>query len=229
MNENPPALEFDGVVPASVTGTGAALDLQVAAGELVVLVAPPTLARAALPRLLLGVERPARGRVSCLGAPVPQGPEAALVALRRQLGWVPAQGALLSNLTLTANLTLPLRYHTTWDDESVDRRKEDVLALLGLPPLPVVIPPLADKVLCRRIAVARALMLHPKALLLEELTDGMDLTTARSVWATIAHARRRLGLAVLAVTGDPTATADVADRVMDLPWRDDGARGQARL
>ncbi len=218
-------LAFEGVIPAGQGAHASPVTLRVAADEVVVLVAPPGPGRAAMPRMLLGLDRPVAGQVQCLGAPVPDGPEEVLVALRRRMGWVPAQGALLSNLTLSANLTLPLRYHTTWDEAAVDQRRDEVLALLDLPLPPPVIPPLADRVLCRRVAVARALMLHPEILLLEELTDGMDVATARSVWATIAVARRHLGLAVLAVTGDGTAPASIADRVIDLPWG--GARGRA--
>ena len=84
-------------------------------------------------------------------------------------------------------------------------------------PLPAAIPPLVDRALCRQVALARALILRPQLLILEELTDGMDPTTARAIWATLAGLCRRLGVAALALTGDVTMARDHADRIIERP------------
>ena len=204
-----------GLVASAEAAHEAPLTLSVEAGELVVMLWPQGSGSRSFSRTILGLERPHRGAVRCLGLPVPVGQEAALVAMRRRIGWVPAQGALLSNLTLEANLQLPLRYHEAPAEEEVQRRAAEILALLKMAPLPPTIPPLVDRALCRQVALARALMLRPELLLLEELTDGMDPATARSVWATLAGVCQRLGVAAVALTGDATAAHGHAHRIID--------------
>lgn len=210
-----PPLVLNALVASAEAADEAPLSLSVGPGELVVLRASPGPASRALPRVILGLELCHRGDVLCFGQPVPTGQEAALVAMRRRVGWVPAQGALLSNLTLEANLQLPLRYHEAPPEEEVRARAAEVMALLQLAPLPATIPPLVDRGLCRQVALARALILRPQLLLLEELTDGMDPTTARAIWATLGGLCRRLGVAALALTGDATMAKDHADRIID--------------
>ena len=136
-----------GLVASAEAAHEAPLTLSVEAGELVVMLWPQGSGSRSFSRTILGLERPHRGAVRCLGLPVPVGQEAALVAMRRRIGWVPAQGALLSNLTLEANLQLPLRYHEAPAEEEVQRRAAEILALLKMAPLPPTIPPLVDRAL----------------------------------------------------------------------------------
>lgn len=215
MKATEPVLALHGLVPSAAAAADPPLTLAVAPGDLVALVLPSGPGARSLPRVILGLERAHAGTVRCFGTPVPEGPEAALVAMRRRIGWVPAQGALLSNLTLEGNLLLPLRYHEAPTDDRVQARAAETLALLELPPLPATIPPLADRTLCRRVALARALILRPELLLLEELTDGMDAGTARAVWATLARVCDQLGVATVALTGDAAGARGLTDRIID--------------
>lgn len=203
-------------VPPDPSRPSARCDLEVMAGELVVICGPVGSGKSALLRMAIGLQRPVAGRVLCLGAPVPRDTDPAVDLLRRRVGWVPQSGALLSNLSLQGNLDLPLRFHEDPDATTVTRRREETLALMGIETLPATIPPLVDRPTRRRVAVARALMLRPPLLLLDEPTDGMDTRSAAEMWLALDRVRHTLGTAILVATGDAAPVTRVADRVVEL-------------
>ncbi|HET6438926.1 MAG TPA: ATP-binding cassette domain-containing protein [Anaeromyxobacter sp.] len=189
---------------------GGSIDLRLFPGELLVLVGEGQGEGAALLRAAAGLCRPRRGTVRVLGQDPAALPRAAREALSARLGYLPRRGELLSNISLEANLLLPLAYHHRLGPAAAALAGQRTAARFGLPwPLPDALPAEVPLTLRRRVALARALVLEPELLLLDDFTDDLS----RSDGGAMADAIRAYVVArraaVLAASDDPT----LADRL----------------
>ena len=119
-------------------------------------------------------------------------------------------------MTLYENLVLPLRYHRTYSEKDVRRKAADALAWFGAGQLPSVMAPLTDRRLQRKVALARALIMDPAFLLLDDPTHGFSEAVARELWNCLAEACNARNLAVLATAQDHEPALDLDAQVIEL-------------
>lgn len=164
--------------------------------------------KSSLLRLAAGLLRPDEGEVFLFGEAVHLLPERDLERLRSRAPYLVQVPALLDWLTVEENVAVAVR-------RARDRRARarEALARVGLAGeghlLPAALGPAAQK----RAAIARALVLDPEFLLLDEPTTGLDPHAAEQVNQVIATLRRQ-GLGALVVSHDYRALEEVADRVL---------------
>jgi ABC-type ATPase involved in cell division len=178
------------------------LSVRVAAGETVAVAAAPATGTA-LARVVVGLARPASGRVHVGTRDVTDEPP-----LTRQVGYVPAGGALLPHLTINDNVRYGLRRRETVQAET-ERWVDRVLDALELRPTRNLHPHQLSAAQRMRAALARATVCLPEVLVLD-LPDGGEVL--------VELARQTApdggpGPAVLALSADPAVWA-VADRVV---------------
>jgi ABC-2 type transport system ATP-binding protein/ribosome-dependent ATPase len=161
-----------------------AIDLQVAAGEVVGLLGANGSGKSTCMRLLLGLLRPDAGRIELFGAPPSR-------ATRRRVGYVPQGLGLYEDLTVAENLSFSARAYgsarPSLDDDPRLRAESNTLVRelpLGLR---------------RRLAFAAALAHDPRLLVLDEPTSGVDPLARSRLWDTIRAAAER-GAGVLVST-----------------------------
>jgi len=171
------------------------LDLELAAGEVAVLTSTLGGGKSSALRLAVGLEEPTAGRVRVCGE--------APAAMRPRIGYVGGEGSLLANLSLWDNLVLPLRWLRDPPQAEVEERARAALSLFGIDALPAVAPAYAPTNLRRLVALARAVILDPILLVLDEPVAGFDSASAAEVWAHIADIAAARGLAVLAAATEP--------------------------
>jgi ABC-type transporter Mla maintaining outer membrane lipid asymmetry ATPase subunit MlaF len=181
--------------------------------------AGPVEAASAVLRALVGLEAPASGAARLLGAEVRALPVRDAEALLARVGYVPRAGALVSNLPLRDNLVLPLRWHRRADGPEPWALAEAAAARFGLAELPAAIPPLAGVATRRRVALARAILLAPEVLLLDDPTEDLDAADADELCDRLAAAARELGAAVLAASNDFRVSAALRARTVHLSAR----------
>ena len=191
------------------------LDLSIADGEIVVLLGPSGSGKSTILRLLLGLAAPARGRIAIGGREVST-PRAIIVPPEeRELAVVFQDLALWPHLSVRGNLAFGL------DARGVapklrDERIDAMLARLGL----------ADKAQRRpgelsggerqRAAIARALVLEPRAVLLDEPLANLDAPLKRQLLALFRGVFDERDTTVLYVTHDVREAAVLADRIAVL-------------
>lgn len=96
------------------------------------------------------------------------------IAERLRVGFVFADGKLFNQFTIAENVALPLRYHKNLTEAESGRAVELLLELLELSPLANVTPGNVAASWRRRAALARALVLKPEVLLLDDPLGGLD-------------------------------------------------------
>lgn len=165
--------------------------------------------KSVLCRLAVGLLKPDAGTVTLLGERVDTLPERKLAHLRAKVPYLVQGPALLDWLTLADNVALPDAKAKT------DGRVADAMERVGLTPFATRFPPEVGPGIRKRAAIARALVLAPQALLLDEPTTGLDREAAGQVNETLAVLRQQ-GLAAIVVSHDYAALQLLADRVVEV-------------
>ena len=150
------------------------VDAEFYEGERVGILGPLGSGKTTLTRLLLGLEKPQRGRVYLFAKDIESLNRSELYSLRKGIGVVFENVSLISNLKVVENVMLPLEYHT---DLSFDTIRERVLFLLkhvgyrgDIWTLPGPLPAYTKKT----IALARAMALDPIIMIYDRLLEGLD-------------------------------------------------------
>lgn len=191
------------------------LDLALAPGERLV-VGGPVEATSGLLRAVMGLEPVSGGTVRLLGEALATLSRARAEAVLSRVGYAPREGALLSNLPLRDNLLLPLRYHRRLAAGEVPQAAATAAARFGLDALPVAIPPVVPLVTRRRVTLARATVLDPELLVIDDPTEDLDPASADEIADRLAAAARELGAAVLAASNDFRVGAALGARTVLL-------------
>lgn len=178
------------------------LDLALAPGERVVVGGPVEITSELLRAVMGLLEDAPRGTVRVLGEELGTLARARSEAVRERVGYAPRQGALVSNLPLRDNLLLPLRYHRRLPTTAVPQVAAAAGARFGLAALPVAIPPVVSVLTRRRVTLARATVLEPELLVIDDPTEDLDPASADEIADQLATAARELGAAVLAASND---------------------------
>jgi phospholipid/cholesterol/gamma-HCH transport system ATP-binding protein len=165
--------------------------------------------KSVLCRLAVGLLKPDEGQVELFGARVDTLPERQLVPLRARVPYLVQGPALLDWLTLEANVALAAR---GLPDEG---RVAHAIEQMGLAGLRHRYPPQVGPGIRKCTAIARALVLEPRCLLLDEPTTGLDHVAAGQVNEAL-EAVRAAGLGALIVSHDYAALDRLADRVVEV-------------
>jgi len=215
------AVVFTGVACLSDEGEPllARLDFTLAAGEALVVAGGGSSGKSTLLALCVGGIEPSEGRVEVLGQEPATLEPRALDRLRQRIDYVPQRGGLLANLDLRANIALPLRYHLGANEASAAAAVERVHDLLDVDPLPALMPADAPLLMRQVAAIARALVLKPDLLLIDEPGSGLDEANAEELWRLLWRVQSETGIAILATAADAAAARPLTQRVLQLAGR----------
>lgn len=196
------------------------LDLSIGRGEIVALVGGSGSGKTALLRHVIGLTRPAAGRVEVFGETLDAGSAAERLARQRRMGVLFQHGALFSAFTVARNIAFPLRELGVVEEAEIDALVALKLAMVEMEPAHALLMPAElSGGMVKRAALARALALEPELLLLDEPTAGLDPDRSASFVRLILALHRELGLTVVLVTHDLDTLAAMATSVAVLAER----------
>jgi phospholipid/cholesterol/gamma-HCH transport system ATP-binding protein len=176
------------------------LNLRIESGELVSIVGGSGSGKSVLLRQMLGLEQPLRGRVHVLGQPAAQLTAAGAAA---RVGMLFQHGALFSAFSVLENIALPLQELKNLPKDLVRDVAMVKLRMVGLDPAHAhKMPADLSGGMVKRAALARALVLDPPLLLLDEPTAGLDPNSADGFCDLLGELHAELGLTVVMVTHD---------------------------
>ena len=193
------------------------LDLEVNAGEVVSLVGGSGSGKTTLMRQMLGLETPARGSVTIFGIPLKGSPTRTLKRIRRRWGVLFQHGALYSALSVFDNIALPLRELRVFDEGFIRDMVMLKLDMVGIERRHAgKMPADLSGGMVKRIALARALVLEPELVFLDEPTAGLDPDRSESFVSLIDALHKQLGFTVVMVTHDLDTLVSLSDKVAVL-------------
>ena len=182
-------------------------------GEVIVIVGPSGCGKSTLLRCVNGLERPDGGEILLDGARVDAGAD--LVQVRRQIGMVFQSYDLFPHMDVMGNLTLGPVQALKRPRAQVEAEAQKMLERVGLGDKAHALPRQLSGGQKQRVALVRAMLMHPRLLLLDEITAALDPEMVREVLNVVLDLARD-GMTMLIVTHEMRFAEAVADRVVFL-------------
>ena len=178
-----------------------------------VLMGPSGTGKSVTLKHVIGIFRPDSGQVRVDGKDVPGMSRDELMALRKRMGYLFQNGALINWLTVFDNVALPLREHGLLPRAERGDRVAEVLELVGLSHASAQFPPDISGGMKLRAGLARALVTKPEYVLYDEPNAGLDPIISQQIHELIAEVRDTLNVTGLIVTHSRACATQCGDRI----------------
>jgi ABC-type polar amino acid transport system ATPase subunit len=188
------------------------IDLQVAPGEVLVIIGPSGSGKSTLLRCVNLLEPIQAGKIFLEGDEV-TAKGADIASVRRRVGIVFQQFNLFPHLTALDNLTLAARRILKMRRREAETRARELLDMVGLEEKADQHPHQLSGGQQQRVAIARALMMNPHVMLFDEVTSALDPELVGEVLVVMRDLARS-GMTMLVVTHEMHFARDVGDRVV---------------
>lgn len=192
------------------------INMQVRAGEIMVIMGGSGSGKSTLLRYLLGLHEPTSGSIKLLGHDITKLSAKEIDALRKNMGVSFQGGALFNSMTVGENVCLPLREHTQLDENTMQIMSRMKLSVVNLSGFENLMPAQLSGGMIKRAALARAVIMDPKLLFFDEPSAGLDPVAAAELDDLILRIRKALNTTIVVVTHDLDSTFRIADRITVL-------------
>jgi phospholipid/cholesterol/gamma-HCH transport system ATP-binding protein len=193
------------------------VSFSVAEGEALCILGRSGTGKSVTLKLITGLLKPDNGEIVIEGENiVPMGPKD-LSRMRRSIGFVFQSAALFDSFSLRWNLALPLqRFDRTKSAAEIEQTVNETLRAVGLENAQDKMPSELSGGMRKRAGLARALVLNPKLLLVDEPASGLDRITAGEINNLLLQVKTERHTTLIIVTHDVHGARMVADKVAVL-------------
>jgi phospholipid/cholesterol/gamma-HCH transport system ATP-binding protein len=172
--------------------------------------------KSTLLRLIGDLVHPQAGRIVVDGDEITHRSERQMYAVRKKLGMMFQDGALLDSLTVFDNLAFPLREHSAMAAGEIAAAVHESLTAVGLSDVDELLPNQLSGGMVKRASLARAIIMKPVILLCDEPFSGLDPISVKLVEALLVSVNRGLQATMLIVSHHIPSTMRIADHVVLL-------------
>lgn len=192
------------------------LSFDVERGKTLAIMGPSGTGKSVVLRHAIGLMSPDAGAVEVEGREVSKLRPKELAELRRRMGYLFQEGALINWLSVGENVCLPLRENTTLSDKEIRERAEAKLELVRVQGAWDKMPSQISGGMKKRIGLARALITDPEIILYDEPNAGLDPEISASINELIHELKEKLGVTAIVVEHRVNCIKTVADDVLFL-------------
>lgn len=193
------------------------INLSIKKGEILAIVGGSGSGKTTLLREILWLLKPSAGTIKIFDTELNSASEAEFLKIQHRWGVLFQQNALFSSFTVLENVAFPLKEFTKLDSDTINQLAMLKIQLVGLPEDAAhKYPSQLSGGMCKRAALARAIIMDPELLFLDEPTSGLDPTSAGGFDELLHDLQSTLNLTVIMVTHDVDTLWQVVDRVAFL-------------
>lgn len=186
------------------------LDITARRGRITAFMGPSGTGKTTLLRLITGQVTAQRGNVRVFGDEVSTMSGRELFALRRRMGMLFQNGALLTDLDVYENVAFPVREHTKLTEPLIRQLVLTKLHAVGLRGAARLMPSELSGGMARRVALARAIVMDPEILIYDEPFVGLDPISMGVICRLIKQMNEALGITSIVVSHDVHELASIA-------------------
>ncbi|MEI6350514.1 MAG: ABC transporter ATP-binding protein [Verrucomicrobiota bacterium] len=192
------------------------IDLDVAAGETLVIIGRSGSGKSVLLKHLIGLMTPTSGKVRIEGRQIVGLKERQLLPIRKTIGMMFQGCALFDAMTVEQNVAFPLREAGERNPGVIRKKVAEALDVVDLTGHEDKMPVNLSGGMKKRVAMARVVITHPNCLLYDEPTAGLDPVVSDSINHLIRRLQKRFGVTSIVVTHDMKCATYVADKIAYL-------------
>jgi len=192
------------------------INLDVRAGEIMVIMGGSGSGKTTLLRHLVGLMPPQPGKIKLLDKDMGALTPGALLDLKRKIGVAFQFGALFSSMNVAENVKLPLRELTDLEEKTMDIMANLKLEVVNLSGFGELMPAALSGGMVKRASIARAIVMDPKLLFLDEPSSGLDPVVSSALDDLILKLREAMDISVVVVSHDVESAFKIADRITIL-------------
>jgi putative spermidine/putrescine transport system ATP-binding protein/spermidine/putrescine transport system ATP-binding protein len=204
-----PAVQFKGVVKRFDKVVAVEkMDLDIEEGTLVTLLGPSGCGKTTLLRIIAGLEEPTEGDIFIKGKQVNDVP-----IHKRNLGMIFQNYALFPHKTIFDNVAFGLKYRKV-DKTEIKAKVKRALEMVRLPDVENRYPSQLSGGQQQRIAMARAIVIEPDVLLMDEPLSALDENLREEMRVELGNLQQMLGVTTIFVTHDQREALSMSDKVV---------------